>query len=676
MAKQKDKKKEKSLYPLFYIITGIAAFIVFANSLGNDFVFDDESVVLGDPTITTLSSIPNYFTGAQGFHKVIGRYYRPVISSSYAIDYSIWKYNAFGFHFTNVLIHIINSLLFLKLLLLIFNPSLNNNHMAKQFNFYAVLVGALIFAVHPIHTEAVAWVSGRTDSLSCTFFFAAFIYYIKYSENPAIKNIVLLLLFYMLALLAKEMAITLPVVIILFDFIYNRFDFKKMLNEKRIVYLLLILLSFMYMLLRWAVLKDVPERITYNYFYGKDFAVTAFTMLQTIPLYFRLTIAPYDMLYHYSGYMPYRESLLQIPVIFSIVFIFIVSGAAVSLIKKIPALSFSLLFFFITLIPVLNIIPTMNFMADRFLYIPSVMVSLAFISLAYKYYSENRTGTIYSAAAVIILVYTYMTVMRNADWKNNDTLFLSAENRPGTVTNVNIGNIYANKKQYDIAETYYRRAIDIRKETVLANSNLGKIFLIKQNYDSAYYYMHEAYLLDTLSPEPMHALAQLNASFEKFPEAIFWLEKIQKVTPGYMNSDKMLTELKNKQQVQQMPKLDLENSKKAAILEQSSYKNYQDKNFTKAIEELTELVKINPAGAPGYYNNRGMCYIELGNYKDAIKSFELSLEGNPDFSTAYNNLGDCYDKMGDKEKARAYYKKALELDPNNNAAKMNLERLK
>src|SRR3972149_11044740 len=459
MAKQKVKQTEKgrNLSLIFYIITGITAFIVYANSLGNDFVFDDESVVLGDPTITTISNIPKYFTGDQGFHKVIGRYYRPVVSTSYAIDYYIWKYNAFGFHFTNVLIHVINSLLFLKLLLLIFKPAQQASQKKNVINQYTILFGALIFAIHPIHTEAVAWVSGRTDSLSCTFFFAAFIFYIRYSENHAGKNLVLLLLFYLFSLLAKEMAITFPVIIILYDFIMNRFDFKKMLAEKKNVYLLIIGLSFLYMLLRWAVLKDVPERTTYNYFFGKDFAVMAFTMLQTIPLYFRLTFAPYDMLYHYSGYMPYQDSLFAFPVIFAVIFIVVMVGAAFYLIKRIPGLSYGILFFFVSLIPVLNIVPTMNFMADRFLYIPSVVVSFVFIGIVMKYYTERNINTIYTFAVILILAYSFLTVTRNSDWKDNDTLFFSAENRPGTVTYVNIGNIYANKQQYDKAETYYRK---------------------------------------------------------------------------------------------------------------------------------------------------------------------------------------------------------------------------
>lgn len=655
---------------IYYIILAVISFAVYANSLTNDFVFDDESVVQGDQTITSLSNIPKYFTGEQGFHKVIGRYYRPVVSASYAIDYAIWGLKPFGFHLTNVLIHVINVLLLFRLLMLMFEKS------QSKYKIYAVLTGAVIFALHPVHTEAVAWVSGRTDSLSCTFFFASFIYYFKYSKDTKNLYLALMLIFYLLALLAKEMAITLPVMIILYDIIVNKLSIREALKQKLKVYSALIILSVLYFVLRWVVLKDTPQRETYFYFYGRDFASVFFTMLQTIPVYFKLAVTPYGMVYHYSGYLPFITSLFEFGALFSVLFILVLCFAAYYLRSRIPVITYSILFFFITLIPVLNIVPTMNFMADRFLYIPSVFLSLIAIAVILKYYSAKNANIILVTSGVVVLAYGYMTVSRNADWKNNDILFLSAEGKPGTVLYVNIGNIYGNKGQYDIAEQYYRKALDLKIESVLANNNLGKIFMLKENFDSAYYYMYKAYLLDTLSPEPMHTLAQLYTRSDKLPEAIEWLEKIQSITPNYMNSGQMLEELKVKQQMMQSNNISQGDMNKAAMLEKSSYKNYRDKNYDKAIEELKELIRLNPAGAAGYYNNIGMCYFDREKYLEASENFKLSIKNNPKFSTGYNNLGSCYEKLGDKQKAIENYKKALEADPNNQNAKDNLEKVK
>jgi tetratricopeptide (TPR) repeat protein len=323
-------------------------------------------------------------------------------------------------------------------------------------------------------------------------------------------------------------------------------------------------------------------------------------------------------------------------------------------------------------------------MAERFLYIPSVFLSIAAAALIFKYYSDKTAKLIVGLSCLVILVYGYVTITRNADWKDNDTLFLSAAGKPGTVLYVNIGNIYANKGEYDIAETYYRKALDLKAQTLIANNNLGKIFMVKGNFDSAYYYMYKAYLMDTLSPEPMHTLGQMYARFEKLPEAIWWLEKVSSFAPNYMNASQLLQELKIKQQVKSKLDSNFVNQKenfnpdlqtKIAQLEQSSYNNYQNKNFEKAIEELKELIKINPSRASGYYNNIGMCFLDQEKYPQAIENFAESVKIDDKFSTGFNNLGHAYDKSGDKQKAIEYYKKSLEIDPANTIAKDNLEKL-
>jgi protein O-mannosyl-transferase len=675
MQKKTEKKEiqHKTGFLVYYLLVAAAAFAVYINSLSNEFVFDDESVVLGDPTITNLSNIPKYFTAQEGFHKVIGRYYRPVISASYAIDNAIGGLKPFGFHLTNVIIHVINSLLVLKLLLLMFGAE--SGKFAKS-RLMAALIGALIFAVNPIHTEAVTWVSGRTDSFSFTFFTASFIYYLKYAQKHNVLSLTIVFLFYVLSLLAKEMAITLPVVIILYDIAANKGINKEFIKKRLSLYSILAVLSLLYLFIRWLILKDVPQRETYFYFYGKDALTTFLTMLQTLPLYFRLLIVPVGLLYHYSGYLPYLNSIASFGVLFATAFLLVMAFLSVYLFKKTPLISFSIIIFFVTLLPVMNIVPTMNFMAERFLYIPSLALSVVTAVLIVRFYNEKTKQILILISIAVLAVYSYMTYQRNFDWENNDTLFLSADGRPGTITYVNIGNIYANKQEYDKAEVLYRKAIDLRNETLLANTNLGKIFLVRGNFDSAYYYMYKSYKLDTLSPEPMHALAQLYTNNNMLPEAIEWLEKIQKITPNYMNSAQLLEQLKQKMLTGGSEERSPDESIKVAKLEQDSYKNYQQKNYAKAIEELKELIVLNSQGRGGYYNNIGISYLEQDSLENAKGYFEKAIEIDKNFSTAYNNLGTVYDKLGNKEKARENFIKALEADTNNQNAKDNLNKLK
>ncbi len=675
MAK-KDTKTAKKIHNeliKYYLLIAAAGFVVYINALSNDFVFDDDSVVLGDPSITDISNIPRYFTGQEGFHKVIGRYYRPVVSASYAIDYVLWDLKPFGFHLTNIIIHVINSLLFFKLLLLMFGIE---SVKTQESRLYAVIFGGLIFAVHPIHTEAVTWVSGRTDSLSFTFFIASFIYYLKYSKEQKSLNFFMVIFFFALSLLAKEMAITLPAVILLYDIALNKGLSKKLIRGKLLIYVSLAAVSVLYLFLRWLILKDIPQRESYFYFYGKDTLTAILTMLQTMPLYFRLMVVPVDLIYHYNGYLPYQNSFSSVYIITAIIFILIMITAAIYLFKKLPLVSYSILFFLITLLPVINILPTMNFMAERFLYIPSAALSFVIAVLVSKFYSDKLKSALVFTVVVVIIAFSYLTFARNMDWKDNNTLFLSAEGKQGTILYVNIGNIYANRQEYDKAEILYRKAIDLKGETLLANTNLGKIFLIKSNFDSAYYYIYKSYTLDTLSPEPMFSLAQLYINNNRIPEAIEWLEKIQRTAPNYMNSAQTLEELKRRPQND----IGLEKTHpedfKIASLEQSSYQNYQLKKYDKAIAGLKELVKLNPSGSGGYYNNIGISYLEQNKLEDAQKYFELAIEQDKNFSTAYNNLGSVYEKLGNKEKARENFLKAIQTDPNNQNAKDNLNKLK
>ncbi len=677
----REKNADNIMLKSYFIIV-LVAFSVFANSLSSDFVFDDESVVLGDQSLTHLSSIPKYFTAQEGFFKVIARYYRPVVSTSYNIDYAIWGLKPAGFHLTNVLINIINSLLVFRFLLLIFGKKQEKRTTEKIP--YIPLFGALIFAVHTVHTEAVSWVSGRTDSLSFTFFIASFIYYLKYSgDNISRKKSLYLILtglFYILSLLSKEMAITLPAAIILYDLIVQKYPLGMLLKSKLKIYSVLIFISLFFLLLRWYILRDIPERETYFYFYGKDFSTTFFTMLQAIPIYLKLMVFPIGLLYHYNGYLPYVNSLSNMLVILAILLLLFLGLIFFYYRKKHPLISFSVIFFFLTLLPVLNIVPTLSFLAERFLYIPSLSLILILVYIAHNADFKKFKTPIFVSSTLIILLMGILTIIRNNDWKDNDSLFLSADDRPGTVTYVNIANMYAKKQQYDIAEKYYRKALDLKDETVLANNNLAKVLIVEGKLDSAYYYVNKAKNLDSLSPEPRFTLAQLYISKNLIPDAVDELESLHKIMPGgYMNSKEMLEGLKQKLR-QDSTGIYSNGSKidpaKIIQMEQDSYKKFQKKDYEGAVKELLELVELNPSSGAAYYNNLGMCFLDQNNLAESKKYFELAVKADKKFSTAFNNLGNIYEKLGDKTNALKNYKSAIDTDPNNKSAQDNFNRLK
>ncbi len=653
-----------------YIIIGIVSFAVYYNSLKNSFVFDDESVIQTNPSIQSLSNIPKFFTADEGFHKVIGKYYRPLTSTLYTVDYALWGLDPYGFHLTNVLIHVISCLLLLSVLLKLFGNYENG--------LPAALIGALIFAVHPIHTEAVSWISGRTDSLVTLFFFASFLFYIRYAgEEKGKAALWLSLLFYVLGLLSKEMIVTMPVILLLYDFVFRKKDFGYF-KKNFLAYSLFAAVTVAFMALRYLLLKDIPDRTTYLYFYGKDGATAFFTMLKTVPVYLKLLIYPVNLLYHYNGTIPDSSSLADVKVIGASVFILVLIGLSVYFFRRQSVYSFAILFFFVSLLPVMNIVPTMNFMAERFLYITSFALSVLISFVTVTYVNRKNIRFVVPLFLAIAFIFAYFTYNRNEDWKDNDTLYSKADGIDGSVLLVNAGNIYANKKNFDEAEKRYRRAIEIRDNSVLAHHNLGLIFLLKNKIDSAEIKFKKGLEIDSLAPDGYFQLSNIYQQQGKTDEAIRMLEKLQTISPNYRNTAEMLAMLKMNGTNMNVPgnkmSADLVMNQRE-VLEKRSFSLYQQQKYEEAIKDLTELVELNKDGRSGYYNNIAICYDGLNNLQKAKEFYQKALDLDPKNVNALGGMAYVYLREKDRNKAISYYRKVLEINPSDENARNKLDSL-
>src|SRR6267378_1282356 len=176
----------------------ILVFLCFANALRNEFVFDDIYLVSVNNQIRSLN-LPLLLSS-----------YRPIRDISYAIDFALWGENPFGFHLTSILIHAANVLLVFALV----------RRLTKDL--VSATLTALIFAVHPIQTDAVTYIAGRRDVLFTFFYLLAFQSYLTYYRNrwstKAVACFILFLLLWMLSLFSKEMAVSLPILIFVWHF--------------------------------------------------------------------------------------------------------------------------------------------------------------------------------------------------------------------------------------------------------------------------------------------------------------------------------------------------------------------------------------------------------------------------------------------------------------------------
>ena len=658
---------------LAILVISIWSLLIYYNSLSGEFVFDDESVVQTNVSIQSLSNIPKFFTADEGFHKVIGRYYRPVVSASYAIDYAIWGLDPYGFHLTNILIHIISSVL----LFFILEHLFRKNKKSVFFSF----IGTMIFAVHTVHTEAVTWISGRTDSIVTLFFFASFLFYIKYSDKEKsrtsaynsqkrvfhfqkrTKFLILSLVFYFLGLLSKEMIITMPVILFLYDYFYRKLDFKIILSNYK-VYLSFIGLTILYLIIRYVLLMDVPEREKYFYFYGIDFFTAFGTMITTIPVYFKLLFLPVKLIYHYNGVIPDVKSAADIIFILSVVFIIALIVTGWFLRKSYGVLSFCIFFFLVSLIPVMNIIPTMNLMAERFLYMTSFIISLTVCFILFRTSGGKYFQPLVIFFSVVILLFSYLTFERNKDWQSNNALYSTGDDIDGTVLLVNSGNILANKKEFDEAAKRYRRALEIRENNVLANHNLGLVYLIKGNLDSAEILLKKGLAVDSLAPDGYFQLAVLYRSKGNTDEAIRNLEKLQTIIPDYRGSVELLMDLKMQKERGHIPQNNVPPNYELASLQKQSYELFQQNKYEEAVDILKKLIEKDSAGKAGYLNNIGLCYMGLMKYDEAEKSFDECIKIEPENVNGLSGKADVLRKKNKTTEAIEIYKKVMKINPN------------
>ncbi|MCK5421977.1 MAG: glycosyltransferase family 39 protein, partial [Deltaproteobacteria bacterium] len=224
-----ERSKKWTIFYLACLI--LLPSVIYINSLHNQFVFDDIPLILDNPSIRSLEKIPLRI--ASGIDKIP---YRPLRSITYAVDYQFSGLNPLGYHISNIILHILTSLL----IYLTISALSGNSRIA----FFA----ALLFAVHPVHTDSVAYISGRRDILSTLFYILGFYLFLESRKKKKSKLLILSLAAYLLAIASKEMAVTLPAIFFAYDLISSLPDegslanrlsnaFKKIISSYKIFYL-------------------------------------------------------------------------------------------------------------------------------------------------------------------------------------------------------------------------------------------------------------------------------------------------------------------------------------------------------------------------------------------------------------------------------------------------------
>lgn len=689
---QTDNKKNKAVHfssfwslPSYLIFA--FAFILYANSLFNQYTLDDRLMITDNKfTKKGLDGVwdiltTDSFVGFFGVQKnlVAGGRYRPLSHITFALEYEIMGLNPLVGHLINILMYAFACVLVYKILCMLFKQE------KHKFYFSLAFMATLFFTAHPLHTEVVANVKGRDDIMSLLANFGALYFMLKYVENSKIKNIIIACAIFFLGLLSKENAISFVLVIPLTIYFFKQASIKK----TAIIGFCLFIVSVFFMIIRTMVLGDFmsssPDyELLNNPFIEANTIQKYATIFYTWGKYLLLIIFPHPLTHdYYPKQIPLME-IMDLRVLISMLIYIALIVISIVLFRKKHIISYSIIFFGLTFSIASNLIfPIGTFMNERFVFIPILgfCIVLAFLMTTYLPKWVNQR-TIFIITGIILLGYSIKTIARNPAWHDDYTLFTTDVkiSKNSAKCNVSAGgqtleraeketDTLKKQKMIQDAISYLNKGIQIHPKYVAGWLLLGKAMIDIEDYKTARLYYENAL---KLSPGHKEALnnwlycAQVSNKNKDYTEALESYKKLIIYQPT--NNDLyvgLAAVYENRMQLDSviyiMNLLLEKNPKYAPAYSKIGevYGKYYN-NLNKSIEFMMKAYAISPNDA-SLLENLGVAYGLKKDFLKSIEFFKKSIEIKPENPQTYLNLAGSYQNIGDKEKANQCYQKALQL---------------
>lgn len=483
------------------IIISIISIEVYSNSLFNSFVYDDPFQILNNKWITSFKYLPQIFTSdVWGFAGNGGsNYYRPLMHVIYMLTYNLFGLKPIGFHLVSVLLHTIVCIFVFLVGVKLFKKDYVSQD--TPFFLFPPFIAAVIFAVHPIHTETVAWAAGVPD-LSCSLFFlASFYFFIRGRESNQTVPILVSAFFFFLAMLCKEPGLTLPAVLIAYDLSGTQSGNNIKTYFKR--YTPYLIAAGVYLLMRFNALKGFVPAEKHS---GAGQFINIFPLFGK---YIERLLFPVNLSICY-GFKPIG-SMLEPRIIFSfflaVFFVFIIFYSF----KKNRKAFFAFTLLLVPLLPAFYVtaIGQSGVFAERYLYLPSMgFVFLLSSGIHYGLKEKRRTSAVFFLLMVIL--FSYGTIKRNEVWRGNYTLWTDTVKKAPdeALPHYNLGNVFVSDNKMEEAQKEYETAIRLDPSNADAHNNLGILYVRKGLLDKAIENFKVAVSLQPGKQNYMNDLAQ------------------------------------------------------------------------------------------------------------------------------------------------------------------------
>ncbi len=660
--------------------------LIYGNTILNSFHFDDIPSILEKPWIRGWDKIPQF---------IFSVFQRPLVILSFNLNYAISEFAVWSYHIFNICFHILASLLVFKLVQQIMFFLKDISSKKNPYLFSWPYITALVFALHPLSTQSVTYISSRSSTMATIFYLSGLILFFKgFGERKFNKNLGRIYFFgatffLLLGGLTKEIIVTLPAALFVFHYYFiSRENPGKWISQN----------------LKWILLLFIPllTGVAYKQFFGGGFLAASSAKLPSSTwLLTQTSVVPFE--YFRKFLFPFNLNLdVNFPIlsnwlnpknwlgIFSMgLLITLWVRISIGIKTKGPweiekrCAGFSLAWIFLTLLPTSSFIPLLDAVMEHRTYLPLVgfaLLATSIFSWAYRTVVNHTSNDllislVHTGILLVFVLFSLIVVDRNKVWKDELTLWADAKQKSSGLVRPynnlgeahdklgnfdqaieefkgalkinpnyffglnNLGNIYGKQGKYVEAINYFQKALDQKSDYSPAHYNIARAYhLVGKKREAAESY-RKAIQFNPYFEQAFYNLAYLSMELSGFDEAIENFNKFIKMQPNHSRAHFGLGNA-----LMMKGQLDL------------------------AMFEYRISGKLDPTFALPYMNMANI-QIQTKNISAAIENYEKALKINPGLPAIHLSLGMIYYQfMNNASKALGYLKEALRLDPSQQGA--------
>lgn len=572
-----ENKQTGIKHSKIYILIVVVTFIIYGNSIKNNYALDDNYVTATSPQSPNpriqkgLKGIPEIFTSHYIESNQQSFEYRPIVLTTFAIEYQFFGSNPHISHFINVSIYALTGIILFTILTMLFS----GYHVL-----FSILI-TLLFVVHPIHTEVVNNLKSRDELLSFLFGICALYFFLKRINEGKLKHVFLAILFLLLALLSKKTAVLFFALIPLTLYFFTSIKIKKLL-----IYIALPIVAYMgFVVLKFILLKGTVNLREFAFFENPLFFETDFLRripfaIYTVGYYIKLLVFPHPLSSYY-GYntVPFAD-WSYVFVWVSLLFHLAIGIYALLKLPQKSIISYAIMVYLIGVFPFSNIYtPVVGIVGERFVYFASLGFCIALAYILFVIFKEdvensnkklkNMNSLFKTISVFLLVVYSIKTFSRNSVWKDALTLFRQDVSNFENSCNLNYilanalvseinktSNVDQKNKLINEAKFHYKKTTELMSEGVknypedyTTLNNLATIYVdIFQDATLAQPYFNQVIEINPNNKEGQYNFGYCYEKRNMPDSAIFWYEKMLTEKIKYFPAYQHLHELYYKNQ--------------------------------------------------------------------------------------------------------------------------------